>query len=83
MDKEFYIRKIRQLSNEKLKELFQYRTKENQEIMALAEKEAVDRGIDPESLNTAPNNARRKTEKTKNEKGITWKDILGDILSGL
>ena len=51
--------------------------------MVLAEKEAVDRGLDPESLNTPPNNARGKTEKNRNKEGITWKDILADFLSGL
>lgn len=83
MDKNFYIRKIRELPDEKLIELLQHRTRENHEIMVLAEKEAIDRGMDLQSLDTPRNNATRKTSKQEKETGITWKDILGDFLSGL
>jgi hypothetical protein len=41
MDSEFYILKIKLLSDNKLKALLQLRTKENSAIMATAENEAV------------------------------------------
>lgn len=83
MDKDFYMRKIRQLSNEKLIELLQHRTRENHEIMALAEKEASDRGMDLQSLDTPRSNTTRKISRQKKDTGITWKYILGEIVSGL
>lgn len=83
MDKDFYMRKIRQLSNEKLIELLQHRTRENHEIMVLAEKEASDRGMDLQSLDTPRRNTPTNTSRQKKDTGITWKDILGEIVSGL
>jgi hypothetical protein len=80
-DKEFYTRKIKQLTDDKLKELLQLRSKENLHIIELAENEAIKRGIDLGAIEPKP--MRGKETKTKNEKGINWPGVLADILSGL
>jgi hypothetical protein len=43
--KKFYARKIKQLTDDKLKELLQLKNKENLDIIALAEKEGIERCI--------------------------------------
>jgi hypothetical protein len=80
MDKEFYDRKIRQLTDDKLKELLQLRNKENWEIMELAEKEAIERGIDLETIEAKVKQDGGEN-KIKKEVGISWPSVLADILS--
>ena len=83
IDTEFYIRKIQQLSDDKLKELLALRTKENVDIMDIAGREAIKRGIDPHSI-SADNAGQQKTgTKEKKDDGVNWTGVLADILSGL
>ncbi len=83
MDIEFYIRKIEQLSDDKLRELLQLRTKENADIMDIAEREAIKRGIDLQSIPGDKNRDQKPGTKEKNNKGVSWTNVLADILSGL
>ena len=83
MDKEFYARKIKQLTDDKLKELLQLRNKQNLEIMELAEIEAIERGIDLETIAAKRNQDQGDRTKSKEEDGISWPSVLADILSGL
>jgi hypothetical protein len=80
-DTEFYIRKIQQLSDDKLKELLQLRTKENADIMDIADREAIKRGIDPHIISA--NNTEKEKKETKKDEGVSWTSVLADILSGL
>ena len=70
MDKELLDQKIKQLSDDKLKELLQLRTKGNHEIIELAEKEAIKRGISIEEIETKLRN--NIGLKTKEKEGIDW-----------
>jgi hypothetical protein len=83
IDTEFYIQKIQQLSDDKLKELLQLRTKENADIMNIAESEAIKRGIDVQSIPADKAGHQKLETKEKNEKGVSWTTVLADILSGL
>lgn len=82
IDTEFYIRKIQQLSDDKLKELLQLRTKENADIMDLAETEAIKRGIDVKGI-PADMKAQTLGTKENQDEGVSWTNVLADILSGL
>lgn len=68
MNKEFYTQKIKQLTDDRLKELLQLRTKENKEIMELAEKEALERGIDPEAITRELGGGKIKSKKKEEER---------------
>ena len=83
MDKDLFAGKIKQLTDEKLKELIQLKTKGNRNIIELAEKEAVDRGIDLESIE--PRNAENRGDeiKTKEDKGINWMWHIAQFFDGL
>lgn len=83
MDYEFYSRKIKQLTDERLKELIQLKTKWNQEIVALAEKEAVDRGIDLETIAARIPDNKQKKDKTKQDEQVDWMGGIADFLNGL
>jgi hypothetical protein len=83
IDTEFYIRKIQQLSDEKLKELLALRTKENRDIMDIADREAIKRGIDPHSISAENAGQRNIGTKQKKDDGVNWAGVLADILSGL
>jgi hypothetical protein len=74
MDKEFYVRKIRQLTDDKLKELLELRTKDNLEIINLAEQEALKRGIDITPIESRPN--RQNNTKSKKDKEFSWAKFL-------
>jgi len=81
MDKNFFIQKIEQLTDDKLKELLQFRTKANAEIMSLAEHEAIKRGIDPSTIPKTTNRARPSQAKSNSEEEISWLRILGFFVS--
>jgi hypothetical protein len=81
LDKEFYAQKIKQLTDDRLKELLQLRNKEILDIIGLAEKEAIERGIDLRTIE--PKTNEEQGTKTKKEEGISWPSVLADILSGL
>lgn len=83
MDYEFYSRKIKQLTDERLKELIQLKTKENQEIVALAEKEAIDRGIDLETIDARIPDNKQKKDKTKQDEQVDWMGCIADFLNGI
>jgi hypothetical protein len=81
MDNEYFEQRINQLTDDKLKELLQLRNRENLEIMKLAEKEAIERGVD---LTTVEINIKQSERtKSKNSEGVIWRSILADILFGL
>jgi uncharacterized protein YajQ (UPF0234 family) len=79
MKKELYTQKIEQLTDDKLKQLLSLRTAENSEIIDIASKEAIKRGIDPETIE-----AKSKSPQTnsKKEKKNIWTYILLGILPG-
>ena len=81
MDKEYFKRRLNQLTDDKLKELLQLRNKENLEIMKLAEKEAIERGVDVAAIEVDISKSERT--KSKNSEGVIWRSILADILFGL
>jgi hypothetical protein len=81
MDKGYFEREIKQLTDDKLKELLQLRNKENLEIMKLAEKEAIDRGVALETIEAKIKQSERT--KSKNIEGRIWPSILADVLFGL
>lgn len=81
MDNEFYTRKIKQLTDERLKELIQLKTKENQEIVALAENEAIDRGIDLETIAARIPENNPSKHKTKQDQQVNWMGVIADFLS--
>jgi succinate dehydrogenase flavin-adding protein (antitoxin of CptAB toxin-antitoxin module) len=81
MDKGYFEREIKQLPDDKLKELLQLRNKENLEIMKLAEKEAIERGVDLETIEVKIKQSERT--KSKNSGGRIWPSILADVLFGL
>ncbi|MFN8334469.1 MAG: hypothetical protein U0U09_05025 [Cyclobacteriaceae bacterium] len=81
MDNEFYTRKIKQLTDERLKELIQLKTMENQEIVALAEKEAIDRGIDLETIAARIHENNPSKHKTKQDEQVNWMGVIADFLS--
>lgn len=83
MDYEFYSRKIKQLTDERLKELIQLKTKENQEIIVLAEKEAIDRGIDLETIAARIPDNKQKKDKTKQDEQVDWMGGIADFLNGI
>ena len=80
MDKEFYIRKIQQLTKDKLIELIQLRTKDNMEVISLAEIEATKRGIDLKTIEPKTNKPETNT-KSKADKEFSWSDFLANIIS--
>ena len=79
MDKELFRQKIRLLTDDKLKELLQLRTRGNHEIMELAEKEASERGISFDDID--PRIRDDKKEKTQEEKGADWMFEIALFLS--
>jgi hypothetical protein len=81
MDKEYFKRRLNQLTDDKLKELLQLRNKENLEIMKLAEKEAIERGVDVAAIEVDISKSERT--KSKNSEGVIWRSILADILFGI
>jgi hypothetical protein len=81
MEKQFYILKIQQLGDDNLKELLKLRTKENLEIIALAEKEAIKRGIDLQTIKGERNKINTSSTKPNKTEGINWTEILGEIFS--
>ncbi len=81
MDAAFFAQKIQQLSNDKLKQLLTFRTKANPEIMELAEKEAIRRGIDPESIPTEESRDQGELRNVKKDDDSFWKNILIALLS--
>ena len=83
MDKELFIRKIKQLTDEKLKELIQLKTKGNRDIIELAEKEAIARGIDLETIEPRVVEGGGEKTKTKDDKGINWMWHIAQFLDGL
>lgn len=74
MDREFYLRKIQQLTDDKLKELLKLRTKDNFEIISLAEAEALKRGIDINTIDLTTES--KNTAKSKEEKEFRWTEFL-------
>lgn len=82
MDHEFFVQKIKQLTDEKLKELIQLKTKGNREIIELAEKEAALRGIDLATIEPRVVEEREKI-KTKDDKGINWMWHIAEFFDGL
>lgn len=74
MNNEFYFRKIQQLTDDKLKELLQLRTKDNTEIINLAEAEALKRGIDITTIESRPKNQTRT--KSKKDEEFSWTEFL-------
>jgi len=74
MDREFYFRKIQQLTDDRLKELLQLRTKDNVEIIRLAEAEALKRGIDITTIEPRPKN--QTNTKSKKDKEFSWANFL-------
>ena len=83
MDKQFYRQKIRQLSDDRLRELLQLKNNENSEIMIVAENEALKRGIDLATIKIETKVKKEGQKKPKKEKGVNWTGVLADILSGL
>ncbi|HSF71724.1 MAG TPA: hypothetical protein VLA25_05480 [Methylotenera sp.] len=83
MENEFFLPKIKQLTDERLKELIRLKTKENQKIIALAEKEAVDRGIDLKTIDLGAVENGQDKNKTKEDKGLNWLGVIADFLSEL
>lgn len=83
MDNEFFLPKIKQLTDERLKELIRLKTKENQKIIALAEKEAVDRGIDLKTIDLGAVENGQEKKKTKKDEGVNWMGVIADFLSEL
>jgi hypothetical protein len=79
MDKEFYIGKIQQLTDDKLKELLQLRTKENLQIISLAEIEATRRGIDLKTIQTEPLKSQTG-RKSKKDKEFNWTNFLANFI---
>jgi hypothetical protein len=65
MDREFYVRKIKQLTDDKLKKLLQLRNKENLEIMGLAEIEAFEGAL---TWGQLQRNQTKIMEKEQNQK---------------
>lgn len=78
MDRKFLAEKIRQLSDDKLKELLQLRSKGNHLIIALAEREAHERGISIDEIE--PRIKHDNGEKTKPDEGINWMLVLAELL---
>lgn len=83
MDKELYARKIKQLTDEKLKELVQLKTKGNHSIIELAEKEAVDRGIDLATIDVRIKETGQEKNRTKEDKGINWMWVITNFFNEL
>ncbi len=83
VDTEFYIRRIEELSDDRLKELLQLNTEENAAIMQVAEREATKRGIDPNSIRVEKAVHQKLVTKEKKDEGVNWASILADIFSGL
>ncbi len=81
MDAAFFTQKIQQLSNDKLRQLLTFRTKANAEIMELAEKEAIRRGIDPEAICTEESRDQGELSNVKKDDDSFWKNILIALLS--
>ncbi len=81
MDAAFFTQKIQQLSNDKLRQLLTFRTKANAEIMELAEKEAIRRGIDPEAIRTEESRDQGELSNVKKDDDSFWKNILIALLS--
>lgn len=81
MDKGYFEREIKQLTDNKLKELLQLRNKENLEIIKLAEKEAIERGVDLETIRVNIKQTERTT--SENGEGRIWPSILADVLFGI
>ena len=65
---EFYTRKIKHLSDGRLKELLQLRNKENLDIMTIAENEAVRRGIDLRTIETEIKQAKTPGRNQRRKK---------------
>ena len=83
IDKELFAQKIEQLPDERLKELIQLKTKSNEEIIALAEHEALRRGIDIDSIDIGKSEKGREQNKTKKKEGINWTWVIADFLDGI
>ena len=79
MDNELFRQKIRLLTDDKLKELLQLRTRGNHEIMELAEEEATERGISFDNIE--PRTVDENKEKTKKDEGIDWMYQIALFLS--
>lgn len=81
MNKELFILKISNLSDEKLKELLQFRNQANHEIISLAEIEASKRGIDPTSILPTVKPVNHHTKQSDDEDRTNWFRILAEFLS--
>lgn len=81
MDSEFFTQKIKQLTNEKLKELIRLKTKENREIVELAEKEAIERGIDLATIDPRIKEISHKKKMPKSSEGLYWMSVLAQFLN--
>ena len=68
MHKELFVQKIKQLTDERLKELILLKTKGNKDIIQLAETEAVERGIDLKSIEPRIVEDEQMKNKTKENK---------------
>ncbi|MGC3946484.1 MAG: hypothetical protein QM762_18500 [Chryseolinea sp.] len=76
MNSEYFRDKIEKLSDDKLKAL-QLRNRENSEIIAMAQREAERRGIDPEAIEVKENNPSVKKDTKKDEsKYWMWELVL-------
>ena len=81
MDFELFAEKIKQLNDDKLKELLQLKNKQNASIVQLAEKEALRWNID---ISAIERKAKRETgDKTKEDEGVNRMSLLAQFLQAI
>lgn len=78
MDKEFYFRRIQQLTDDKLRELLQLRKKNNTQIISMAETEALKRGIDIATIESQPKS--QTDTKSNKDKEFSWIEFIGHFI---
>lgn len=76
MGEKFFIQKIEQLPDDKLKELLRLRNDKNSELLVHAEHEAIRRGIDPATIEVDKNKFASINGKPKDDQDSDWILIL-------